>query len=67
MVDIAKGEHKTPEYLAKNPNGEVPAIKDGDFLLGESHAILRYLATSRDVADHWYPTDPKKRARPGRK
>ena len=34
----------TPEYLAMNPNGTVPTIKDGDFVLWESNSILRYLA-----------------------
>nr|PNR50775.1 hypothetical protein PHYPA_009961 [Physcomitrium patens] len=39
-----------------------PTIVDDGFKLHESHAILRYLATTRDVADHWYPKDPKRRA-----
>ena len=33
-----------------------------EFSLGESHAILRYLADTRGVPDHWYPADPRKRA-----
>ena len=41
----------------------MPAIVDGDFNLSESHAIMRYLATSRKCDDHWYPADPRKRAR----
>ena len=45
----------------------MPAIKetkDGeDFILGESHAILRYLADTRGAADNWYPKDLKKRAK----
>ena len=32
------------------------------FTMSESHAIMRYLATTRDVADHWYPKDARKRA-----
>ncbi len=35
---------KVPEYLALNPNGQVPVIVDGDFVLWESNAILLYLA-----------------------
>ena len=31
--------------------------------MGESHAIMRYLAMSRQVADHWYPKDLRKRAK----
>jgi glutathione S-transferase len=34
----------TPEYLAKNPNRMIPTIEDGDLVLWESNAILRYLA-----------------------
>ncbi|WP_211461103.1 glutathione S-transferase family protein [Collimonas silvisoli] len=36
----------TPEYLALNPNAMVPVIRDGDFVLWESNAIIRYLATA---------------------
>ena len=35
---------KTPEYRELNPNGLVPTIEDGDFLLWESNVIVRYLA-----------------------
>lgn len=43
--DIVKGETRTPEYLAKNPNGRIPLLEleDGSFL-PESNAILFYLA-----------------------
>ena len=34
----------TPEYLAMNPNGTVPTIKDGDFTLWESNSVIQYLA-----------------------
>jgi glutathione S-transferase len=43
VIDIMKGEQKTPEYKAINPAQQVPAITDGDFGLFESHVILRYL------------------------
>ncbi len=42
-VDLAKGEHKQPEFLALNPFGRVPVLVDGDLTLWESHAILSYL------------------------
>ena len=43
-IDLTKGEHKTPEFLAINPNGKVPALEDGEVRLWESAAIMCYLA-----------------------
>jgi glutathione S-transferase len=43
-VDLLAGGHQDPEYLALNPNGVVPFLVDGAFKLGESAAILKYLA-----------------------
>lgn len=39
-----------PEYLAMNPNGRIPTIKDGEFVLWESNAIVRYLCRRYDSA-----------------
>lgn len=63
LVAVRSGENKSKEYLTINPNGKVPAMTEGDFTLYESHTIMKYLARSRKVADHWYPADLKKRAR----
>lgn len=41
---LAYGVNNTPEYKAMNPNGLVPVLKEDDFILWESHAIVRYLA-----------------------
>ncbi len=43
-VDILRGESRTPEFLARNPNGRTPVIDDDGFVLAESNAILAYLA-----------------------
>lgn len=51
-VDLGKGEHKTPQYLAINPNGKVPALTDGARKLWESNAIMCYLAR-RAESDLW--------------
>jgi glutathione S-transferase len=43
-LDLQKGEHKKPDYLALNPNGTVPTLVDGDTVVWESIAINLYLA-----------------------
>lgn len=63
FIDLFKNQQKSPEFLSINPMGLVPAITDDDFPLWESHAILTYLATTRQVPDHLYPKDSRKRAR----
>jgi glutathione S-transferase len=61
-VDMANGAHLSADYLAINPNHQVPTLIDGDLTLHESNAILRYLCHKHGLAD-WYPADPKHRAR----
>ncbi len=59
-LDILAGETRTPDFLAKNPNGRIPALEleDGTFL-AESNAILFYLAEGT----RFLPDDPLERAR----
>jgi glutathione S-transferase len=44
LTDISTGAQKTPDYLAINPMGKVPALKDGDATLAEAAAICAYVA-----------------------
>lgn len=52
----------TPAYRAMNPNALVPTIKDGDLILWESNAILRYLC-ARYAESRFWAADPARRAR----
>lgn len=59
-VDIMSGGAKTPEFLAVNPSGQVPAVTlDDGRSLGQSNAIILYLARGTDLL----PTDPYDRAK----
>jgi glutathione S-transferase len=49
-LDLARGEQRSPEYLALNPNGAIPTLVDGDFVLTESRAIMQYLASKKPEA-----------------
>jgi len=58
---LAFGVVDTPEYRRKNPNGLVPVIEDDGFILWESNAIVRYLA-SKHGEGSLYPSDRRQRA-----
>ena len=62
LVDTFKGECKAPEFVKINPAGLVPCIQDGELSLGESAAILTYIAQSRTLS-HWLPAEPDVQAR----
>jgi glutathione S-transferase len=59
-VALEKREHLSAEYLAINPNHQVPTLIDGDVKIHESNAILRYLCVKHDLSD-WYPMQPATR------
>ena len=56
---VARGDTRTQEFVKINPRMRVPVIQDGDFVLTESVAIMRYLAREKEVEDHWYPRDSR--------
>lgn len=54
------GGNRDPAYLAKNPNGRVPTLEDGDLIIWESNTICRYLSTVYG-GERLYPKDPAAR------
>jgi len=61
VVDLFTGEHVQPPYSTLNPNKLVPTLEDGDFVLTENSAILKYLADKIDSPA--YPKELQQRAR----
>jgi glutathione S-transferase len=59
---MAFGRNHEPDYLAMNPNGRVPTLVDGDFVLWESNSIMRYLALAYRPQSTLYPSAPQRRA-----
>ncbi|GAA4257312.1 glutathione S-transferase family protein [Azospirillum formosense] len=55
-VDLKAGAHKTPEFLALNPFGQVPVLEDDGVVVSDSTAILVYLAKKAGRSD-WLPED----------
>jgi len=53
------GGLESDEYKALNPNSKIPTIRDNGFVLWESHAIIRYLASTYGQGTLW-PNDPQK-------
>ena len=56
------GRTGEPDYLAMNPNGRIPTLVDGDYVLWESNSIMRYLCMAYGPASPIYPQDAKRRA-----
>lgn len=59
---MAFGRNRDSEYLAMNPNARVPTLVDGDYVLWESHSIMRYLVLAYSPGSPIYPDAPKRRA-----
>ncbi|KAJ8285763.1 hypothetical protein GJAV_G00030660 [Gymnothorax javanicus] len=62
-IDLAAGEQYGEEFGKISILRKIPVMRDGNFVLTESIAILKYLAQKFKTPDHWYPTDLQKRAR----
>lgn len=64
-IDLTKGEHKSPQFLALNPDGQIPVMVDdavpggGRITLSQSSAIMMYCA---ERAGKFIPADPAKKA-----
>ena len=59
-LDLIKGDQKSLEYAALNPNMLMPTLKDGDYVLWESNAVVQYLASKRPESG-LLPSDEKGR------
>ncbi|AZU47987.1 glutathione S-transferase [Aeromonas hydrophila] len=53
FLDFAKGENRSDWFLTLNPSGKMPVLKDGEFVLTESAAIMQYLAEV--YGPNWLP------------
>ncbi len=61
-LDFFAGHLQQTEFLRMNPNGMVPVLRDGDFVLWESNAIMQYLADVSAGGETLLPRDAKGRA-----
>ncbi|MFK7805754.1 MAG: glutathione S-transferase family protein [Anaerolineae bacterium] len=56
-VDLPNGAHKTADYMAMNPRGQVPVLEDDGLHLWESQSILVYIA-KKYAPESWLPQEP---------
>ena len=59
-IDLGSGQHFSPEYLAINPNHQLPTLVSDTVTLHESNAIMRYLCNKHEL-NEWYPINPDQR------
>jgi glutathione S-transferase len=60
LVDLQKGEQRTPKFMQLNLTGRTPVLQDGEFVLWESTAIMQYLASQ--VPNSLWPESIQSRA-----
>src|SRR5215471_1639227 len=60
-IDLGRGDQRSPEYAALNPNRKMPTLEDDGFALWESNAILFYMAAKRPDSGLW-PSDLQRQA-----
>jgi glutathione S-transferase len=58
FITAGQEQRQTPEFLAMNPLGEIPVLRDGDVVIADSTAILVYLALKYDASGQWLPREP---------
>ncbi|XP_072099572.1 glutathione S-transferase theta-1-like [Mobula birostris] len=63
FVNLRTGQQYSEEFGKVNLLRRVPALKDADFVLAESVAILKYLAGKYQTPNHWYPSELQLRSR----
>jgi glutathione S-transferase len=61
LVNVYRGEGRTPEYLAIAASGKIPTLVEGDFTLSESNAIVQYIAEAHGKFELW-SRDARERA-----
>ncbi|KAF9824106.1 hypothetical protein SFRURICE_002227, partial [Spodoptera frugiperda] len=64
-ISLPHMEHKSPEHLKRNPMGTIPTLIDGDFIISESHATMKYLLSvysGGELRESLYPSDVRTRA-----
>ena len=62
LLSLSKHEHRTPEFLRLNPRGRTPLLRDGDFVVTESLAMMVYL-DSLSGTNPLFGSEPKETAR----
>ncbi len=62
-LDVAAREHEQPAYRKLNPNGRIPTLLDGDFVIFETAAICQYLCDKHPEADLVPPAGARERGR----